>query len=63
MDDGDRFSYLVRKIVGKRLMYKELTGKRAIFRNRRSNLKRGPKTKADGDTISGAKKANGKGTA
>ena len=27
MDDGDRFSYFVRKIVGKRLMYKELTGK------------------------------------
>jgi transposase-like protein len=27
MDDGDRFSYLVRKIVGKRLTYAELTGK------------------------------------
>jgi transposase-like protein len=27
MDDGDRFSYFVRKIVGKRLTYKELTGK------------------------------------
>jgi transposase-like protein len=27
MDDGDRFSYLVRKVVGKRLTYKELTGK------------------------------------
>jgi transposase-like protein len=27
MSDGDRFSYLVRKIVGKRLTYKELTGK------------------------------------
>ena len=25
--DGDRFSYLVRKIVGKRLTYAELTGK------------------------------------
>jgi transposase-like protein len=29
MSDGDRFSYLVRKIVGKRLTYKELTGKEA----------------------------------
>ncbi len=27
MDDGDRFSYLTRKIVGKRLTYAELTGK------------------------------------
>lgn len=27
MDDGDRFSYFVRKIVGKRLTLKELTGK------------------------------------
>ncbi|MGA2133990.1 MAG: IS1595 family transposase [Bryobacteraceae bacterium] len=27
MDDGDRFSYLVRKVVGKRLTYDELTGK------------------------------------
>jgi transposase-like protein len=27
MSDGDRFSYLVRKIVGKRLTYAELTGK------------------------------------
>jgi transposase-like protein len=27
MADGDRFSYLVRKIVGKRLTYAELTGK------------------------------------
>jgi transposase-like protein len=27
MDDGDRFSYLVRKIVGKRLTYAALTGK------------------------------------
>ncbi len=27
MCDGDRFSYLVRKIIGKRLTYKELTGK------------------------------------
>jgi transposase-like protein len=27
MSDADRFSYLVRKIVGKRLTYKELTGK------------------------------------
>jgi transposase-like protein len=27
MNDGDRFSYLVRKIVGKRLTYAELTGK------------------------------------
>jgi transposase-like protein len=29
MSDGDRFSYLVRKIVGKRLTYAELTGKEA----------------------------------
>jgi transposase-like protein len=27
MNDGDRFSYLVRKVVGKRLTYAELTGK------------------------------------
>jgi transposase-like protein len=27
MDDGDRFSYLVRKVVGKRLTYDQLTGK------------------------------------
>jgi len=27
MADGNRFNYLVRKIVGKRLTYKELTGK------------------------------------
>jgi hypothetical protein len=27
LSDGDRFSYLVRKIVGKRLTYAELTGK------------------------------------
>jgi transposase-like protein len=27
MSDSDRFGYLVRKIVGKRLTYKELTGK------------------------------------
>jgi len=27
MSDGDRFSYLVRKIVGKRLTYDQLTGK------------------------------------
>jgi hypothetical protein len=27
MDDCDRFSYLVRKVVGKRLTYSELTGK------------------------------------
>lgn len=27
MSDGDRFSYLIRKIVGKRLTYAELTGK------------------------------------
>jgi hypothetical protein len=27
MEDGKRFSYLVRKIVGKRLTYAELTGK------------------------------------
>jgi len=27
MSDGDRFSYLVRKVVGRRLTYKELTGK------------------------------------
>ena len=27
MDDADRFSYLVRKIVGKRITYKQLTGK------------------------------------
>jgi len=27
MDDGHRFSYAMRKIVGKRLSYAELTGK------------------------------------
>ena len=27
MNDADRFSFLVRKIVGKRLTYAELTGK------------------------------------
>jgi hypothetical protein len=27
LSDADRFSFLVRKIVGKRLMYAELTGK------------------------------------
>lgn len=27
MDDADRFSFLVRKIVGKRLTYADLTGK------------------------------------
>jgi hypothetical protein len=27
MKDGDRFGFLVRKIVGKRLTYKQLTGK------------------------------------
>jgi hypothetical protein len=27
MNDRDRFSYLVRKVVGKRLTYAELTGK------------------------------------
>jgi hypothetical protein len=27
MNDGDRFNYLVRKIVGKRLTYAELIGK------------------------------------
>ena len=27
MDDGDRFRYAMRKIVGKRLTYDELTGK------------------------------------
>jgi hypothetical protein len=27
MDDGHRFTYLMRKIVGKRLTYAELTGK------------------------------------
>ena len=27
MSDADRFSYLVRKVVGKRLTYAELTGK------------------------------------
>lgn len=27
MDDGERFSYVIRKIVGKRLTYKELIGK------------------------------------
>jgi hypothetical protein len=27
MDDGNRFDYLTRKVVGKRLTYKELTGK------------------------------------
>ena len=29
MDDAERFSYLVRKIVGKRLTYAPLTGKEA----------------------------------
>jgi len=29
MNDSNRFSFVVRKIVGKRLMYKELTGKTA----------------------------------
>jgi hypothetical protein len=29
MDDGDRFSYLVRKIVGKRVTFAQLTGKEA----------------------------------
>jgi hypothetical protein len=29
MNDADRFSYLVRKIVGKRLTYAQLTGKEA----------------------------------
>jgi hypothetical protein len=29
LDDGDRFSCLVRKVVGKRLTYAELTGKTA----------------------------------
>jgi hypothetical protein len=27
LSDADRFSYLVRKVVGKRLTYAELTGK------------------------------------
>jgi hypothetical protein len=27
MDDADRFDYVIRKIVGKRLTYAELTGK------------------------------------
>jgi hypothetical protein len=27
MSDADRFSFLVRKVVGKRLTYAELTGK------------------------------------
>jgi len=27
MDDADRFSYVIRKIVGKRLTYAQLTGK------------------------------------
>jgi len=27
MDDGNRFTYAMRKIVGKRLTYAELTGK------------------------------------
>ena len=27
MDDADRFSYVIRKIVGKRLTYAELTRK------------------------------------
>jgi ISXO2-like transposase domain len=35
MNDSDRFSYLVRKVVGKRLTYAELTGK----------TEEGPKTK------------------
>jgi hypothetical protein len=43
MDDADRFSYLVREIVGKRLMYKELTGKEGKRRRKSSNLLRGPK--------------------
>jgi hypothetical protein len=30
MDDGHRFSYVMRKIVGKRLTYAQLTGKRTI---------------------------------
>ena len=29
MRDGDRFTYVMRKIVGKRLTYAELTGKEA----------------------------------
>jgi hypothetical protein len=27
MEDADRFNYLMRKVVGKRITYKELTGK------------------------------------
>lgn len=30
MDDKHRFSYVIRKIIGKRLTYKELTGKTAV---------------------------------
>jgi hypothetical protein len=30
MDDGDRFRFLMRKIVGKRLTYAQLTGKEGL---------------------------------
>ncbi len=30
MNDGDRFDLAVRQIVGKRLMYRELTGKTQV---------------------------------
>ena len=35
MDDGDRFRYLMRKIVGKRLTYAQLTGKEAGYQRAR----------------------------
>ena len=50
MSDKDRFSYLVRKVVGKRLTYAELTGKAGKQQRSRSlskgRLPRGPKAKA-----------------
>jgi hypothetical protein len=50
MCDGDRFSYLVRKVTGKRLTYAELTGKTEEVRTEDEpfkvrNLPRGPKKK------------------
>ncbi|HEX4231580.1 MAG TPA: transposase [Bryobacteraceae bacterium] len=53
MRDGNRFSCLVRKVVGKRLTYKELTGKtkREEARQKKSlssgRLQRGPKKRVD----------------
>ena len=43
MDDADRFSYVIRKIVGKRLTYAELTGKVEKRRKPSRTLPRGPK--------------------